>query len=226
MPIQVICPGCHAHFKVSDKFAGKVGPCPKCKTSVTIPAKADEVVIHGPEEYGPKGSEGVGVLKPIERTEKKYSTGVIVGIVVTCVFIPLVALILRFMTGGEGNVHWAILAAGAIVLAPPLVWAGYAFFRNDELEPYEGSSLVIRVAICAVVYAGLWGLYAVVNQYALGGNPPELWQLLYVLPVLFVPGSLASLATLDLDATSAALHYGMYLLVTVGLRLIMAMTPL
>ncbi len=226
MPIQVICTGCHARFKVSDKFAGKTGPCPKCKTSLKIPDKSDEVVIHGPEEYGPKTASGVGVLKPIERTENKYSVGVIVAIVGACVFVLLVALILRFMTGGEGNVHAAILTVGAVVLAPPLVWAGYAFFRDDELEAYTGGSLMIRVAICAAVYAGLWGLYALLNYYALGGTSPELWQLMYVLPILFIPGALAALATLDLDATSATLHYGMYVLMTVCLRLIMGMPPL
>ena len=31
MAIAVICPGCKASFRVSDKFAGQTGPCPKCK---------------------------------------------------------------------------------------------------------------------------------------------------------------------------------------------------
>jgi hypothetical protein len=38
MPIQVTCPGCKAQFNVSEKFAGKKGPCPKCKAVITIPA--------------------------------------------------------------------------------------------------------------------------------------------------------------------------------------------
>lgn len=37
MPILVTCPGCKAQFNVSEKFAGKQGPCPKCKAVITIP---------------------------------------------------------------------------------------------------------------------------------------------------------------------------------------------
>ncbi|MEC8508925.1 MAG: MJ0042-type zinc finger domain-containing protein, partial [Planctomycetota bacterium] len=34
MSIRVTCPGCHARFNVSDQFAGKSGPCPKCKKTI------------------------------------------------------------------------------------------------------------------------------------------------------------------------------------------------
>ena len=34
MAIDVTCPSCHTRFQVSDKFAGKSGPCPKCKNTI------------------------------------------------------------------------------------------------------------------------------------------------------------------------------------------------
>lgn len=37
MAIEVSCPSCKTKFTVSDKFAGKQGPCPKCKAPITIP---------------------------------------------------------------------------------------------------------------------------------------------------------------------------------------------
>jgi hypothetical protein len=37
MPIHVVCPICKAEFNVSDKFAGRQGPCPKCKSPIKIP---------------------------------------------------------------------------------------------------------------------------------------------------------------------------------------------
>jgi predicted Zn finger-like uncharacterized protein len=73
MPIQVVCPSCHARFSVSEKFAGKKGPCPKCKTVIQVPEATEEIKIHAPEqsEAGAKGTGGRHVLKPIERKETK-----------------------------------------------------------------------------------------------------------------------------------------------------------
>lgn len=230
MPIHVICPGCHSRFQVSDKFAGKTGPCPKCKTSLKIPDKSEEVVIHAPDVDGPKDSTGQSVLKPIARKETKISTPLIVGIASAAVAVPLIAFILgrSFLKDDDGNViaSMAILATGAILLAPPLVVAGYSFLRDDELEPYRGRALWIRGLICSAVYAGTWGLYWYLGWMNLYSEPMELFQVLYVLPLLVIPGALASLATLDLEPTSAAFHYCFYLLVTVGLRLIMGLPAL
>jgi hypothetical protein len=230
MSIQVICHGCHARFNVSDKFAGKTGPCPKCKATIKIPEKNEEVVIHAPEGFGPKGASGEAVLKPIERDFKTFSTPMIVGIVAASLFVPLLALIFRFMfpanADGIRTVPMLILALGAIVLAPPLVWAGYAFFRNDELQPYEGTALLTRVAICAVVYAVLWGVLAAIKHFGGIDNSPEIYEIGVIVAILMVGGSVASLAALDLDGTSAAMHFGMYLLVTIVLRLIMGLPPI
>ena len=65
MPINVTCPGCLKRFSVADKFAGKQGPCPKCKKIITIPKKEDQVVIHAPDhsEAGAVGAGGRHVLK-------------------------------------------------------------------------------------------------------------------------------------------------------------------
>ncbi len=73
MAILVVCPGCKKSFNVDDKFAGKTGPCPKCKTKITIPEKKAEVKIHAPEEFsgGGKGVTGKLALKPIARQETR-----------------------------------------------------------------------------------------------------------------------------------------------------------
>jgi hypothetical protein len=225
MPIQVTCPGCHQRFKVSDKFAGQQGPCPKCKTPMKIPTLEEQVVIHAPEDFGPKNAEGRSVLRPIERRETKISPVQWAAIGGTVVLIPALAFLvgMMFRDGGETNVPPLVLAIGALLVAPPLTWAGYSFLRNDELEPYTGSPLYIRLAICSVSYAVLWGGYALLKQFWFGGAAPEVWQLLFAVPVLFIPGTLASLATLDLDGTNAALHYGMYFGATIILRVIMGM---
>ncbi len=227
MAIQVICHGCHAKFKVSDKFAGKTGPCPKCKVQIEIPAADDELVIHGPEEFGPTGVSGGAVLKPIERQDRTYSTPVIVGIVAVSLFVPIVAFVFRILypadADGIGTVPTFLLGIGAVLLAPPLVWAGYAFFRNDELEPYEGAQLATRVAICASVYATLWGVLWAIKHFGGVGTSPEIYEIGVILAILVGGGTVASLATLDLDGLSAAMHYGMYLGITILLRIIMSL---
>ena len=197
-----------------------------------IPAKEEEVVIHAPVQ-GPTDSTGKAVLDPIKREDAKVSTTAIVIGVATCLLIPMIAWVLGKTLGQEvteGNTTtlqqpmW-LLAVGAVLLAGPVVWAGYTFLRNDELEPYRGSSLIQRVAICAAVYAALWGLHWYMGKM-LYGPEISLPEVLIALPVLFIPGALASLATLDLDGTSAAIHYGFYMLVTVGLRLLIGLPPL
>src|SRR6185436_17408582 len=85
MPISVVCPGCKKRFSVSEKFAGQKGPCPSCKAVIQIPDKAEEVVIHAPEEAGPKDSKGKTVLKPILREETRFDPKIAIGIAVAVI---------------------------------------------------------------------------------------------------------------------------------------------
>jgi len=228
MSINVTCPGCHSRFKVSDKFAGKTGPCPKCKKPMKVPEKDEEVVIHAPVQ-GPKDSTGKAVLDPIKREEVKVSKVMIVGIVAVSLLTPLLAWVLGKTMGFEAEGAYQqplwLLGVGALLVAPFIVWAGYTFLRNDELAPYRGQALMKRVALCAVIYAALWGLHWYMGNM-LYGDEVSLPETLIAIPVLLIPGALASLVTLDLDGVSAGMHFGFYLLVTVGLRMLMGLPPL
>jgi predicted Zn finger-like uncharacterized protein len=213
MPIEVFCPGCKTRFKVSEKFAGKKGPCPKCKTVITVPEKAEEVVVHAPEQFGPKNAAGVGVLKPITRKDAKVSPLVVVGIVSGIILVLVVAMLLR---GLEDKSPW-MLGICTFLLAPPLVLGGYTFLRDDEFEPYRGLSLIVRVLICSVMYAALWGAYAWLPSLALNLIHLELFHLLVIVPPLVVAGAFTAVYTLDLEFTDAMIHYALYVLVTVVL---------
>jgi hypothetical protein len=222
MEIIVTCPSCRARFKVSEKFAGQTGPCPKCKQPIRIPTKSEEVVIHAPEEFGPKDSSGRAVLKPLEREETEISPVMIAGIVAAVLAVIVVAFVLgRVGTEGAG-VPMLYLACGAILLGPPVAAAGYALLRDPELAPHRGSSLWIRALICGLVYAALWGLYAYVKGSIFEGEV-EVFHLVFVVPALVALGGLAALVTLELDYTNGMLNYGLYLLVTGLLRLVMGM---
>lgn len=229
MSILVVCIGCHTRFKVSDKFAGKSGPCPKCKTVLQIPTKNEEVKVHAPEEFGGKNAAGQAIFKPIVKRQLSITPSGWTLIVSAAILIPVVAFIMgrKLLEEPDWLVRMVTLGAGALLVAPLLVWAGYSFLRNDELEPYRGLSLWIRVGICSVIYAALWGIYAYMVTMIVGDGDvsPEVFHLLVIVPVLVVAGGITALAALELDATSAGLHYGFYLLVTVLLRLIMGIDP-
>jgi hypothetical protein len=55
------------------------------------------------------------------------------------------------------------------------------------------------------------------------GDPFEVVHMVVILPIMVAIGSFAAYASLDLEFGTAAIHYGMYLAVTVVLRLIMGL---
>jgi hypothetical protein len=218
MSIPVICPGCHRSFKVSDKFAGKSGACPKCKTTINVPEKGQEVVVHAPAEFaeGGRSASGKLITKPIARKEAKLepvNTVAVAGAVLTVAGVTWAA-------GGLIQSSLAIRIVGLLLVSPPLVVAAYSFLRDDELEPHHGVELYIRSAVCAVVYAAMWGVYGYLAGAILTG---ELWEWLLVAPPLLATGGLVALACLDLDYGAGFFHYAFYVLVTVLLRWIAGM---
>lgn len=262
MPITIVCPGCHARFSVSEKFAGKQGPCPKCKTVISIPKASEEVKIHAPDDYGgAKSASGKLVLKPIAREATKLSTTWVLAIgAATLITIGLAFMLGRAFreevapTNAGGPAATAtpdpsrdpfapppvaetadqgptirstmpslLLGVGALALALPLVLAGYSFLRNDEMEPYRGRELLVRAAICAFVYALLWGAYWLLGQFGVLQQSPTFW--VFVGPLFFVIGGAAAFFALDLEFGAAVMHYAFYLGITVVLRVIMGLHP-
>lgn len=216
MSILVVCPGCKKSFQVSDKFAGKTGPCPKCKTVIRVPTKAEEVQVHAPEEFGTggRGATGQLALKPIARSKfvlKPVVVGAIVGAIVLVIVLTLVGRWLELFQGATFGAY-AIRAIGLLIVSPALAIAAYTFLRDDELEPYRGIELYVRAAICAVIYMSLWGGFV----YAKGLFPPvELWQWFIIAPPFFIVGAVAGWLSFDIEASNGFFHYAFYVLVTV-----------
>src|SRR5947207_1420932 len=95
MPIPIICPGCKSQFRVSDKFAGKQGPCPKCKTLINVP-KLDEITIHteGPAAVAGKPPSPDATPRPIRRQKMRLSglqATIVGGAIVAVQFIAWIA---------------------------------------------------------------------------------------------------------------------------------------
>ncbi|HUG66866.1 MAG TPA: hypothetical protein VMM76_03875 [Pirellulaceae bacterium] len=215
MPLTVVCPGCKKRFSVSEKFAGQKGPCPKCKIEITIPALEDQVVIHAPESGTLKDSKGRSVSKPILREETRFSPKIAAGIGAAVLVVLVLAWMVRRGDDPE-PISSIIPILGAILLAPPIALGGYTFLRSDDLEPWTGKDLLIRVASCGAAYAFLWGAFWYVSSQL---ELTDIYAYLIVVVPLVLAGGFAAYASLDLDYMMGLIHYGFYLLVTGGLAL-------
>ena len=222
MPIPVVCPGCKSRFTVSDQYAGRTGPCPKCKQPITIPATVvKSVTIHEPDvPVAGASAAGRPPLAPIRRLDKPVTPLALAATVAGAGATMLLAWLLRILYPAEPPT-W-LLAAGGFLVALPCAALGYVGIRDRELEPYHGRSLLVRSLICAAVYAGLW--------CAKGLLPPdqtgEMWQWLYLGPLFFVPGVIAAMASFDLDQGRAVAHFSLYAMLTCLLRSIAGLAPI
>ena len=221
MPIQVTCRHCLKRFQVSDKFAGKSGPCPNCKKTIEIPKLDEQVVIHAPRDDSPKDSTGESVLKPITRKETDFTKK---GLLIT---VGIVVAVFAFaaglrLTGDEGVAPFWAQLLGMIVLAPPLVWAGYTFLYDQEREPYVGPELRNRVLICSAIFAVTWVVYALVPSYVMELDDPSQmsWTVFGItLCVMIGLGALASSGAFELEYFSGVIHAGLYFVVIVLLAI-------
>ena len=212
MAILVTCPGCMSRFSVDDKFAGKSGPCPKCKKTITIPTKAEEVVIHAPEASGPKDSTGKLVLKPIKRREFRVSGRSMVAWGLGTLAAMGLALAMRWGV----TLPWPAWLAIAFALAIPLVMAGYEFLRDDELAGYTGRELWQRTLICAVAFAATWGMYGFLSWYFENKSLADssVLQMAIYVAAMVALGTAVSVGAFELEMGQSMLHYLFYLVIT------------
>jgi len=213
MPIPVVCQACKASFQVSEKFAGKQGPCPKCKALITIPALEEQVKIHTPEEFasGGKTKEGRPALKPIARKDTKLQPVPLAIALGGTIAVLAIAAMARGALAG-GGLLW-LRAIGLVAVSMPIAAGGYALLRDDELEPHRGRWMWLRAALCGVVYAGLWcGYYFI---------PPDLmeetWSWFFIVPPFLLVGAGTALVCFDLSFGNGLFHYCFYVLATLAL---------
>ena len=225
MPIQVVCPSCFKRFQVSEKFAGKSGPCPSCKKTIKVPEKSEEVVVHAPDDGAPKDRQGKSVLKPIKRKETDVTRKGLLLTVAAVLTALVLALVVRFAVT---TVPWWMLVIAAVLLAPPIVWAGYTFVRDSELDPYTGVDLRNRVLIASALFPLLWLVYALVPSYLNDYERPSemtfLWFGISLAAMLGIGGAISA-ATFELEYFSGLIHAGFYVTITLLLA-VLAGVPL
>ena len=170
------------------------------------PAPMPEVVIHAPEEFGPKNAQGRATTKPIARRETKFEL-VPAVIISACV---LVTLAVTWILRAQLQQNVLMRGVGLLLASPPIAVAGYTFLRDDELEPYRGRWLWLRGMICGLVYMAMWGVYMFLPADATA----EAYNWIIVGPPFFVVGAMTAYATFDLDFGNGFFHYCFYVLVT------------
>ncbi len=229
MSIIVVCPGCLKSFKVSDKHAGKSGPCPNCNRILQVPTKESEVKIHTPEAFagGGKTTTGKLVTKPIAHVNAKLKPVTMAILAASVASVLLATWLLgrahMFDVDRVGTFHAVVtVAIGLLLLSPPLTIAAYEMLRDDEFEPFRGRSLYLRSAACGWAYASLWGVFAMLSPYIVTG---EVWNWFFVLPFLGV-GALLPMGAFDLEFSDGIFHCGFYLIATLLLRWAAGMDPI
>jgi phage FluMu protein Com len=218
MSIVVVCQECRQRFKVSDKFAGEKGPCPKCKAILQVPSKEEEVKIHTAvhSEQGARGKSGELILEPIAREPTQLSGWVLSGVGISL----LGAIVVAWMFQGKTDTAKYLAASlGLILLTPPLVLAGYWFLRNSDLEPFQGRGLWVRTGICSLVYILCWIIYSVLPQEWTA----DLWKWTFLGPIFALGGATAALACFELDYAIGFFHFAFYLGVTALLAMMMGL---
>jgi hypothetical protein len=242
MAIQVTCVGCKTRFKVSEQFAGRKGPCPKCKAIIQIPTKDQEVVIHGsPGGAAVEGGKTAGgyraIPQPIFREDKGVSP-LAIGIGVGSFLAILVgALVLRFVVlemaldsrGREIGLTFpslVALAIGAFVVAIPTSYYGFRALETADIEKMPVREALLRSLVCAACYAALWGLVWVFKVFVFEHgptNPLALYEIAIYAPVMILIAGVAAMASFNLDYVKGLLHGGLYVALCVALRLIMGL---
>lgn len=158
MGIRVICPGCMRRFEVSERFAGKKGPCPKCGHMIEIPK--ENVVIHAPDEIIIEGKKvkNPDFVRPIEREAFAFTRKQIVANIIGMFVILAFAWLFHFL--GSGPLKWMAGTAGIFVVAFELAKAGYILVRDpDDLEIFLGRELFRKSCMVALGYVAAWLIF-------------------------------------------------------------------
>jgi hypothetical protein len=219
MPIQVTCAKCETTFKVSEKFAGKEGPCPKCKTKIKIPAAPPpiDVVIHEPEPAGLAAMKTGGATdatkstRPLTRKEAAINP---VAVTLSVVGVAVVLLLTYMLRAALQENLW-LRCVGLVLVSVPIAQGGYSFLREDEIEPHRGLALWIRSAICGAAYSALWGaLHFVLPVF---GGDAYAFVALVPAGIALAVGAGIAFASLDMDFGNGFIHCCFFTLVSLGL---------
>jgi len=211
MPISVVCPGCYKRFQVSEKFAGKKGPCPNCQTIIDIPK--EQVKIHAPEEFvsGGKTVKGRKILQPLTRLNTDFTLRDILLAAGGLIAVFLIATVLGRLELGS-NLLGGI---GLFLIAFPLVFFGQRLLKDaDDLHPLEMPEILRKSAICGVAYTFLWVCFEFLANYM---QADGVFIVVYLIPFVLFSLFVAHVV-FDFDFARGLFHYLVFFIPVILLR--------
>jgi len=211
MPISVVCPGCFKRFQVSEKFAGKRGPCPSCKTIIDIPK--EQLVVHAPEEFvsGGKTIKGRTILAPLTRVNTEFKLRDILWASGGLVAVFLLAAVLGHLVPGSNLLG----LVGLLLIAFPLVFFGQRLLKDaDDLHPLEMSEILRKCAICGGAYAILWVCFEFLAKYM---QADVVFVAVYLVPFALFSLFVAHVV-FDFDFARGLFHYLFFFVPVILLR--------
>jgi hypothetical protein len=191
---------------------------------ITVPKPQADVKIHAPDD-SVGAAPGVEkpkkkLSKPIARVETKLSIPITVAVVIGSIGMVAAGYFLRTTLQSTEWPGLLLRALGLLAAAIPTAVGGYAVLRDQELEPYRGSSLWMRAFLCGGLYTILWIVYYFLPTELLTAS----LTLGIVATVLVLIGAGFAFACFDLDYGSGIFHYAFFVLVSLGLGLAAGLT--
>jgi len=209
MTIDVICTGCLKRFQVSDQFAGRSGPCPGCKTVISIPTLEDQVVIEEPvHKPGAPGAhtkiDGISRRAGFFQRFEIITLGSLFG---TATIVAVLTRILQSEPVGVLTTTTGILfGLGLILLALASSLLGYGVLKESEVEAFDRRSTIIRSAITAAIYCLIASAFVAATLLLDHHDDSRTLILAIVGLACFAIASFAPMVLFEMEMMQGALH--------------------
>lgn len=161
MAIDVICPGCHKRFQVSDQFAGQKGPCPGCKTIIQIPKLEDVVVVHERETTSSGAPAKLNSIRRQHTTAGKSellcaSGALLAGLLST--------ILVRFLSEPEPDPGFFTTLLIGSLLGSSTSLLGNIVLRGQDNGSNYGRKTIVRACLVGVIYTVIWRLLVLLSD--------------------------------------------------------------
>ena len=145
----------------------------------------------------------------------------------------LVVVLLAALLRGAVLENWLVPIIATVLLGPPCAWAGYAFLRDAELEPYRRSrTLDSRDGLWAGFCAAVGSLPVHVGEQLFADKvfqttlQLDTYQMFIVVAIVLGLGTFAGYVAFDLEPISAFFNFALFFTITILLRFVVDLPPL